>query len=101
MIVTLHTYGLQILAQICAFVEGNEPVSFRLTDRTAAYGWMADTLGRFGYVRCKRAERGVLRHYLTKVTGLSRAAVTRCITQFVASGAIQNTHQGDATICVC
>jgi len=35
MIVTLHTQGLQTLAQIGAFVEGNEPVSFTLTDRHA------------------------------------------------------------------
>ena len=37
MIVTLQTAGLQTLAQVRAFVEGNEPVSFTLTDRTAAH----------------------------------------------------------------
>ncbi len=78
MIVTIHTQGLQTLAQIRAFVEGNQPISFTLTDRQLAYGWMTDTLKAFGYVRCKRADRGVLRQYLTKVTGLSRAAVKRC-----------------------
>jgi hypothetical protein len=40
MIVTLQTAGLQTLAQVRAFVEGNEPVSFTLTDRTAARLWM-------------------------------------------------------------
>jgi hypothetical protein len=57
MIVTLHTQGLQTLAQIRAFVEGNEPVSFTLTDRHAAYDWMADTLRHFSYVRGTRADR--------------------------------------------
>ena len=61
MIVTIHTQGLHTLAQIRAFVEGNEPISFTLTDRQSAYGWMADTLKAFGYVRCKRADRGLLR----------------------------------------
>ena len=79
MIVTLHTQGLQTLAQVRAFVSGNEPISFTLEDRRAAYGWMADTLRQFGYARCKRSDKGVLRQYLLKVTGLSRAQVARCI----------------------
>lgn len=48
MIVTLHTQELQTLAQVRAFVPGNEPISFTLEDRHAAYGWMADTLRQFG-----------------------------------------------------
>ena len=67
------------MAQVRAFVSGNEPISFTLEDRHAAYDWMADTLRQFGYARCKRPDKGVLRRYLRKVTGLSRAAVTRCI----------------------
>jgi hypothetical protein len=73
MIVTLHTQGLQTLAQVRAFVSGNEPISFTLTDRRAAYAWMADTLRQFGYVRCNRPDKGVLRQHLLKVSGLSRA----------------------------
>ena len=64
MIVTLHTQGLQTLAQVRAFVSGNEPISFTLEDRRAAYGWMADTLRQLDYVRCKRTDKGVLRKYL-------------------------------------
>ena len=86
MIVTLHTQGLQTLAQVRAFVSGNEPISFTLEDRHAAYGWMADTLRQFGYACCKRADKGVLRQYLLKVTGFSRAQVARCIKQFTADG---------------
>jgi hypothetical protein len=49
MIVTLHTAGLQTLAQIRAFVDGHAPIAFTLTDRTADQQWMADTLRRFHY----------------------------------------------------
>ena len=62
MIVTLHTPGLHTLEQVRAFVAGNAPVSFTLTDRASAHAWMADTLRRFGYTRASRADRGVLRH---------------------------------------
>lgn len=73
MIVTLQTAGLQTLAQGCAFVEGNELVSFILIDRTAAHAWMTGTLKRFRYLHCSRADKGLLRRYLAKVTGFSRA----------------------------
>lgn len=86
MIVILHTQGLQTLAQVRAFVSGNEPISFTLENRHTAYGWMADTLRQFNYGGCKRADKGLLRQYLLKVTGLSRAQVARCIKQFTAGG---------------
>ena len=90
MIVTLQTAGLQTLAQVCAFVAGNQPVSFTLTDRSSAHLWMAETLKRFRYARCARADKGMLRRYLAKVTGLSRAQVTRAITQFCREGVISD-----------
>ncbi len=68
MIVTLHTQGLQALAQARAVVSGNEPISFTLADRHATYGWMADTLRLFGYteqywVRSRFVSCGVVRYH--------------------------------------
>lgn len=96
MIVTLPTQALQTLALVRAFVGGSEPVAFTLTDRTAAYGWMGDTLRQFGYRTLPRFDRGILRQYLAVVTGLSRAQVTRAITQFVASGRIEDRRRAPA-----
>ena len=93
---TLHTQGLQTLAQVRAFVSGSEAVSFTLTDRLAAYGWMADTLMLFNYAHCTRADKGVLRQYLFKVTGLSRAQVARCITQYTDVGYIKDRRHAPA-----
>jgi len=96
MIVTIHTAGLQTLAQVRAFVDGNAPIAFTLTDRTAAHQWMTDTLRRFHYRHGTRADKGLLRRYLAKVTGLSRAQVTRAITQFCTAGGITDRRQGPA-----
>ena len=84
------------MAQVRAFVSGSEPLSFTLEDRHTAYGWMADTLRQFGYVRCKRSDKGVLRQYLRKVTGLSRAQVARCIAQFTDGGTVQDRRRAPA-----
>jgi len=96
MIVTLHTQGLKTLAQVQAFVSNNEAIAFTLTDRIAAYGWMTDTLKQFHYGRCQRADKGVLRQYLRKVTGFSRAQVARCIKQFTEDGVIKDRRRAPA-----
>jgi transposase InsO family protein len=93
MIVSLQTAGLQSLAQVRAFVEGNQPVSFTLTDRTASHQWMAETLKRFRYAHCARGDKGLLRRYLAKVTGLSRAQLTRAIGQFARHGGIEDRRR--------
>ena len=84
------------MAQVRAFVSGVDPISFTLEDRHAAYGWMADTLRQFGYAHCKRSEKGILRQYLCKVTGFSRAQVARCITQFTDGGGIKDRRRPPA-----
>lgn len=96
MIVTLQTAGLQTLAQVRAFVEGNEPIAFALTDRRTAHLWMTETRRRFRYRHLARADKGLLRQYLAKVTGLSRAQVTRAIAQFGRGGVIEDRRQAPA-----
>jgi len=91
MIVTLQTHALQTLEQVRAFMAGAGPVSFTLTERDLAHAWMGDTLKRFGYARASRADRGLLRRYLAKVTGRSRAQVARRIAQFLEEGQIRDS----------
>ena len=90
MIVTLQTQGLQTLEQIRAFLEGSQSLDFESPNRAAAYELISQTLLRFGYPRLGKAEKGLLKAYLGKVTGLSRAQITRLIAQFCAAGRIQD-----------
>lgn len=90
MIVTLKTEGLQSLEQIKAFLEGSAALGFEPPDREAIYDWLSGELRRFGYTRLGKADKGLLRQYLAKVTGLSRAQLTRLIGQFVEHGAIRD-----------
>lgn len=96
MIVTLQTQAIQTIEQVRAFVAGTGPVSFTLADRPSAHAWMADVLKRFGYGQARRADRGVLRRYLAKATGLSRAQVARRIAQFLAAGGIEDRRGSPA-----
>lgn len=90
MIVTLPTHAIHTLEQVRAFVAGSASVSFVLADCASAHAWMTESLKRFGYAGASRADRGVLRQYLAKATGLSRAQVTRRIRQFLQHGQIED-----------
>ena len=96
MIVTMQTHGLQTLEQIRSFLEGNQLLEFESPERKAAYEFVSQTLQRFAYARLGRAEKGLMRRYLCKLSGLSRAQVTRLIAQFRKTGRIRD-HRGAPT----
>jgi len=86
----LKTQGLQRLEQVRAFLEGAQPLGFDAPTRGDAYEWIGAELRRFGYARLGKADKGLVRRYLEKVTGLSRAQMTRLIQQFRDTGQIRD-----------
>lgn len=93
MIVHLKTHQLKSIDQVRAFVLGNDPVEFKLSDRKVAHQWMADTLRNFAYFKRNKEHKGLLRLYLSKMTGLSRAQTERYIRQYRTEGAIGDRRQ--------
>ena len=79
----------QSLEQMEAFVKGNEEVGFQAADRKEVYSWTQATLCAQGYVSLPRSGKGVVKRYISKVAGLSRAQATRLIAQYVANGTVQ------------
>ena len=77
------------LDQIRVFLAGAEPVEFAAQGRTEVYGWVERVLVRYEYTRQGKAGKGLLRRYVEKMTGLSRAQVTRLITAYKATGRVK------------
>ena len=67
------------LEQIQAFLKGSDEVRFQGGSREEIYGWVDQTLRQQRYEELKRSGRGLLRRYLAKMTGLSRAQITRLV----------------------
>ena len=67
------------LEQIRAFLAGSGEVRFAGQRREEVYGWVEATLVRHQYASLNRAGKGLVRRYLCRMTGLSRAQVTRLI----------------------
>lgn len=77
------------LEQIRAFVEASGEVEFQGRDQEEVYAWVNETLQEHGYRKLGRAGKGLLRRYVAKMTGLSRAQVTRLITRYQQDGAVK------------
>ena len=77
------------LEQIRVFLQASQEVGFEATQRREMYEWMARTLCYQEYWKQKRTTKGLLRQYMVTMTGLSRAQVTRLITQYKKDGQVQ------------
>jgi len=96
MIVTLNTQFLRSLDEVRAFLDGTAPVGFSPPVGSARLRWVADTLRQFRYPTLHRADKPVLLALLRKVSGYSRAQLTRLIAQWQATGRIED-HRGPPT----
>jgi transposase InsO family protein len=83
LIISVQTTERLSLEQIQAFLDGSEEVGFKGQNREEVYGWVNQTLRQQGYEGRKRSERGWVRRYVEKMTGLSRAQTTRLITVYL------------------
>jgi transposase InsO family protein len=77
------------LEQIRAFLAGSSEVRFAGQRREEVYGWVEKTLVRFEYVSLKRSDKGLVRLYIARMTGLSRAQATRLIAAYRSSGRVK------------
>ena len=79
----MHTSEGLSLEQIQAFLNGSEEVGFEGQNRKEIYAWVNQTLRQQRYEGLKRSERGIVRRYMEKMTGLSQAQTTRLIAIYV------------------
>src|SRR5581483_6648284 len=67
------------LEQIRAFLAGSGEVRFAGQGREEVYDWVEKTLVRLEYANLNKPGKGLVGRYLARMTGLSRAQVTRLI----------------------
>ncbi len=80
------------LEQIRVFLDGNQEVRFQGEGRGEIYAWVDRTLRQQDYPRRSRIDKGLLRRYPSKMTGLSRAQMGRPIGEYGTTGRLQPTQ---------
>jgi hypothetical protein len=81
--------GTMSLEQIRAFMEGSQEIRFEGRNRKEIYSWVRRTLIDQQYQVQGKSGKGLVREYVAKVTGLSRAQVTRLIGQYLATEEVE------------
>jgi transposase InsO family protein len=89
LIVRVETGQGLSLEQIRAFLQASDAVGFEARNREEVYGWVNRTLEEQRYSELERAGRGLIRRYIEKMTGLSRAQTARLIGQYLRGEPVQ------------
>jgi len=89
--VSVHQAEKLSLEGIRRFVAASEEIRFESASRRQVYAWVEGLLVGQQYARQAKVARGLLRRYVEKMTGLSRAQVTRLIARYRASGRVEPT----------
>jgi len=89
MVIMMNDSKLNRLAQIKSFLAETDTVGFNKKSKKEAYSWIEETLSRFHYVILSKKEKGLIRRYLMKITGYSRAQITRQIVQYCKTGKLR------------
>jgi transposase InsO family protein len=75
--------------QIQEFLRSSETIQFAGGGRDERYGWVERVLAAQKYRELGKGERGLVRAYVRKVTGLSESQTTRLIRAYLDHGKVQ------------
>lgn len=74
---------VRTLEQVRQVVAGTQALEFRRAeDDEGRYAWIAQVLQRFGYRQLGRSDRGAVLAYLQRLSGYSRAQLTRLVSRW-------------------
>ena len=80
---------LKTIEQVRLFVQGSRNLELKPVNREEKYHWVESVLMRFRYDSLNRNDKGIIRNYLIRVTGYSRAQVCRLIGEYRQSGEVR------------
>ena len=80
---------LQTIADIRNFLTSSSGLTFKGKKRQEIYEWIEDTLIKFEYKTLKKKHKGIVRRYIKKMTGYSKAQMNRLISQYIKKGKIE------------
>jgi hypothetical protein len=85
MVIDMHEAQVRTLEQVLQVLAGTQAMEFQAAaDDAGRYAWIESVLRRFEYRRLHRAHRGAVLAYLQRLSGYSRAQVTRLVARWIA-----------------
>lgn len=85
MVIDMDEAQVRTLEQVRQVLEGTQALEFRRAeDDEGRYAWIESVLRRLEYRQLKRGDRGAVLGYLQRLSGYSRAQVTRLVSRWAA-----------------
>ena len=84
MVIDMDEAQVRSLEQVRQVLEGTQSLEFRPADDEGRYAWIESVLRRFEYRQLKRCDRGCVLAYVQRLSGYSRAQVTRLVSRWIA-----------------
>jgi transposase InsO family protein len=98
MVIDMNETKLVTLEQLRGFLAGAADLGLTtVADPATRYGFIKKVLRRFKYPLQGKADRGLIRRYLQRVTGYSRPQLTRLIAQYLRSGRLVRRYRATKT----
>lgn len=94
MTLTMDDSQINTLEQIQKVLETSPALAFKGLRREAVYRWIESVLKRFDYFRLGKKGKGLVKAYLERMSGTSRAQVTRLVSKKLMTGAIKTSYGG-------
>ncbi|HYN63638.1 MAG TPA: transposase family protein [Candidatus Limnocylindrales bacterium] len=83
MVIDMNEAQVRTLQQVRQVVAGTQAMQFQAApDDAGRYAWIESVLKRFDYRRLPRADRGPVLAYLQRLSGYSRAQITRLVSRW-------------------
>jgi len=98
MVIDMNESKLDTIEQIREFLTGTTDVTFSIpADESTLRAFVGTVIRRFGYFRLAKAQRGVLFAYLGRMTGYSRAHLSRLLAQYRDTRSLQPLARASRT----
>lgn len=89
MTVTMDDSAIKTLDQIRRILKASRGLELKGLSRSEKYAWIEEVLDRFDYFSLSKKDKGAVKAYLERLSGFSRATVTRLAWRKLAHGSIQ------------
>lgn len=86
---TMDDTQISTLEQVAQVLKSSQEIAFKGDVRAQVYRWIESVLKRFKYFELNRKDKGLVRAYLQRLSGFSRAQLTRLVLKCLLEGAIR------------
>lgn len=94
MTINMDDTQITTLEEIKSVLESSRKLVFKGLSRAEKYGWIEAVLKRFDYFRLDKRRKGLVKAYLERMSGASRAQLTRLVSRKRTAGVIRTLYEG-------